>query len=152
MKFENQIDLSAAKDAVFAFVADQRNNPKWNYYVVEVIQEKGDGPAVGARYFQRRKTDSQHTEITWMESGKSLTVETVEGEPTFRRHFEFRKTQGGTRLVDSWDLTTEYPTMLELFAALRIKRAVASNLEKLRQLLEVGEVQLQDGRLFSIEN
>jgi hypothetical protein len=150
MKFENQIDLLVARDAVFAFVADQRNIPLWNYYVVDVVQESGNGPAVGARYLQTRKTDSQHTAITRMEAGNSLTVETVEGAPVVRRHIEFRQTRRrGTRLFDSWDLETGYPGVLELFAVRRIRRAVASNLQKLKHLLEDGEVQLQDGRVVS---
>lgn len=150
MKFENEIDLSVATDAVFAFVADQRNIPLWNYYVVDVRQESGDGPALGARYFQRRKSDSHHTAITRMETGKSLTVETVDGAPVFWRHIEFRQTRRGTRLIDSWDLATGYPAALELFAVRRIRRAVASNLEKLKQLLENGAVELQDGRRVSV--
>ena len=150
MRFENEIDLSVARDDVFAFVADQRNIPKWNYYVLDVRQERGDGPAVGARYFQRRKTDSHHTAITGMAPGESLTVETVEGAPVFRRNIEFRQTRRGTRLVDRWELTSGYPGVLELFAVRRIRRAVASNLEKLKQLLEEGTVELQDGRRVSV--
>ena len=100
MKFANEIDLSVARDAIFAFVADQRNIPLWNYYVLDVRQERGDGPAVGARYVQRRKTDSHHTAITGMEPGERLTVETVEGAPVFRRHIEFRQTRRGTRQID----------------------------------------------------
>jgi hypothetical protein len=150
MKFENRIELSVATGAVFAFVADQRNIPLWNYYVVDVRQQSGDGPAVGARYFQRRKTDSHHTAITRLDPGKSLTVETVDGAPVFRRHIELRPTRRGTRLLDSWDLTTGYPVVLELLAVRRIRRAVASNLEKLKQLLEDGAVELQDGRRVSV--
>lgn len=150
MRFENEIDLSVARDDVFAFVADQRNIPKWNYYVLDVRQERGDGPAVGARYVQRRKTDSHHTAITGMAPGESLTVETVEGAPVFRRNIEFRQTRRGTRLVDRWELTSGYPGVLELFAVRRIRRAVASNLEKLKQLLEEGTVELQDGRRVSV--
>ena len=86
-----------------------------------------------------------------MDPGKSLTVETVEGAPVFRRHIEFRETRRGTRLVDSWDLTTGYPAALELFAVRRIRRAVASNLQKLKQLLEDGAVELQDGRVVSVD-
>lgn len=150
MKFENEIDISVGKDNVFAFVADQCNIPKWNYYVMDVRQVSGNAPAVGARYFQRRRTDSHHTAITQMDPGKSLTVETVDGAPIFRRHIVFRQIEGGTRLVDSWDLETGYPSALELLASGRIRRAVASNLEKLKQLLEDGAVQLQDGRVVSV--
>jgi len=150
MRFGNEIDLSVATDAAFAFVADQRNIPLWNYFVVDVIQKSGDGPAVGARYFQRRNTDSHHTAITQMEPGKSLTVETVDGAPVFRRHIEFLQTQDGTRLADTWDITTGYPGVFERFAVRRIRRAVASNLEKLKRLLETGAVELQDGRRVSL--
>ncbi|MFB9149189.1 SRPBCC family protein [Roseovarius ramblicola] len=150
MRFENQIDLSVPRDTVFAFVADQRNIPLWNDYVVDVRQESGDGPAVGARYFQTRKTDSQHTEITSMDAGNSLTVETVEGAPVARRHIGFRPTGRGTRLFDSWDLETGYPGVIAFFAVRRIRRAVASNLEKLKHLLEDGEVQRQEGRLVTV--
>jgi hypothetical protein len=150
MRFENEIDLSVARDDVFAFVADQRNIPKWNYYVLDVRQERGDGPAVGARFFQRRKTDSHHTAITGMAPGESLTLETVEGAPVFRRNIEFRQTRRGTRLIDSWDLATGYPAALELFAVRRIRRTVAANLEKLKHLLEEGTVELQDGRCVSV--
>ena len=71
MKFANETDLSVARDAVFAVVADQRNIPLWNYYVVDVRQERGDGPAVGARCFQQRKTDSHHTAIIGMDPGET---------------------------------------------------------------------------------
>ncbi|MFB9148903.1 SRPBCC family protein [Roseovarius ramblicola] len=150
MKFENRIDIAVATDAVFAFVADQRNIPLWNYYVVDVVQETGNGPAVGARYLQTRKIDSQHTAITQMETGKSLTVETVAGAPVVRRRIAFRQTRGGTRLFDRWGIETGYPRVLELVAVRRIRRAVASNLEKLKCLLEEGAVQLQDGRAVSV--
>lgn len=135
MRFENQIDINMAMDAVFAFVADQRNNPKWNYYVMDVAQERGDGPAVGARYLQTRKSDSQRTAITQLEAGHSLTIESVESAPAFRRHIDFQRIQAGTRLVDSWELMTGYPKLLEVFAVRRIRRAVASNLSILKTLL-----------------
>ena len=151
MRFANEIDLSVARDDVFAFVADQRNIPLWNYYVTGVVQERGNGPAVGARYYQTRQTDSQHMAITLLSPGESLTVETVDGTPVVRRHIAFRQTRRGTRLIDSWDLATGYPGVLELFAVRRIRRAVAANLEKLKQLLEEGAVQLQDGRSVSVD-
>lgn len=151
MKFANEIDLSVARDDVFAFVADQRHIPLWNYYVVDVRQERGNGPAVGARYHQTRKTDSQITEITQMAPGESLTVETVAGTPVVRRHIAFRQTRRGTRMIDSWNLATGYPAALELFAVRRIRRAVAANLEKLKHLLETGAVELQDGRRISVD-
>lgn len=52
MRFQNEIDGLVGKAAVFAFMAGQRNIPKWNYYVVDVRHERGNGPAVGSRYLQ----------------------------------------------------------------------------------------------------
>jgi len=64
MTFQNVIEIQASISDVFAFVADMRNMPKWNYFVTGVTQENGDGPELGARYYQTRKTDRQRYEIT----------------------------------------------------------------------------------------
>lgn len=150
MRFRNQIDIQAPREAVFSFVADQRNNPKWNYYVTNVTQEHGDFPALGARYQINRKTDRQCVAITSFVSEKSLTVETVEGGPVFRRNIECLPVSNGTLMIDTWELRTGFPGFLEIFAVRRVRRAVGQNLELLKELLETGSVQLQDGRLSSI--
>ena len=59
MKFQNVIEIKAPVTEVFEFVADMRNTPKWNYFVTRVIQESGNGPVPGARYYQTRQTDNQ---------------------------------------------------------------------------------------------
>jgi hypothetical protein len=55
----------------------------------------------------------------------------------------------GTIVLDQWKLDTRRPTLLEKLAAGRIKSAVAENLGKLKELLEVGRVTLQDGRVIT---
>jgi len=47
MKFQNVIEIKTPVTEVFEFVADMRNTPKWNYFVTRVIQENGNGPALG---------------------------------------------------------------------------------------------------------
>lgn len=149
MKFENAIEINAPIDEVFEFVADMRNTPRWNYYVTRVVQEYGDGPALGARYHQTRKSDEQRYEISQYEQGNSLTVETLPGSsPEFKRHMRFEPVTGGTRVIDQWSLHTGYPGLLENLAGGRIRNAVAENLVKLKELLEVGRTQLQDGRMM----
>ncbi|WP_109565912.1 SRPBCC family protein [Jannaschia seohaensis] len=150
MKFRNQIDIKVPPEVAFVFVADQRNNPKWNYYVTRVTQERGDAPGLGARYRIHRKTDKQTFAITFFKSGDSFTVETVEGRPIFHRNIEFQTVPIGTRLIDTWELRTGFPYFLEIFAVGRVRRAVGENLKMLKELLEVGSVRLQDGRLSSI--
>lgn len=146
MKFQNVIEIQGATNDVFEFVADMRNMPKWNYFVMGVTQENGDGPKLGAPH-QTRKTDRQRYEIIRYEPEKSLTIKTIPGSsPMFERHLRFEAVANGTRLIDEMSLCTGYPKMLERLVVGRIRRAVAENLGKLKELLEHGQTQLQDGR------
>jgi uncharacterized membrane protein len=132
---------------VFEFVADMRNMPKWNYFVTRVTQENGDGPELGTSYHQTRKTDSQRYEIIHYEPRQSLTIKTIPGSTLmFERHLRFEAVANGTRLIDKMSLRTGYPGILERLVVGRIRRAVAENLGKLKELLEYGQTQLQDGR------
>jgi adenine deaminase len=54
---------------------------------------------------------------------------------------------GGTTLVDEWTIDTGLPWPIAGLARGPIRSAVATNLEKLRELLEVGETRLPDGRI-----
>ena len=147
MKFQNVIEVQAPINDVFEFVADMRNMPKWNYYVTKVTQENGDGPKLGACYYQTRKTDSQRYEIIHYEPEQSLIIKTIPGSsPIFERHIRFEATANGTRLIDEMMLHTGYPGILERLFVGRTRRAVAENLGKLKELLEFGQTQLQDGR------
>jgi uncharacterized membrane protein len=147
MKVQNEIEIQASINDVFEFAADMRNIPKWNYFVTKVVQEKGNGPERGARYYQTRKTDSQRYEIIHYEPWQGLIIKTIQGSSlTFERHMSFEPTANGTRLFDKMTLSTGYPGILERLAVQRIRRAVAENLGKLKELLEHGQTQLQDGR------
>jgi len=147
MKFQNDIEIRESIHDVFEFVADMRNMPKWNYFVTGVTQENGDGPKLGARYSQTRKTNRQRYEIIRYEPGQSLTIKTTPGSlPMFERHLRFEAVANGTRLIDEMRLRTSYPGILERLVVGRIRRAVAENLGRLKELLEHGETQLQDGR------
>ncbi len=151
MKFQNIIEIKAPVTDVFEFVADMRNTPKWNYFVTRVTQENGNGPASGARYHQIRQTDSQRYEITHYEQGQSLIVQTLpDSLLVFNRHLQFESIADGTRLIDQMSLHTRYPGILERLAVGSIREAVAKNLGKLKELLENGQTQLQDGRIINI--
>jgi hypothetical protein len=54
-----------------------------------------------------------------------------------------------TRLTDKWQLDMGLPKLLEPLAAKRAKSGVRENLVKLKELLELGRVTLQDGRSFT---
>ena len=151
MKFQNVIEIKAPVTEVFEFVADMRNTPKWNYFVTRVIQESGNGPVPGARYYQTRQTDNQRYEITHYEQGQSLTVQTLPGSSLmFKRHLRFESIAAGTRLIDQMSLRTRYPGILERLVVGIVRKAVAENLGKLKELLENGQTQLQDGQVINL--
>lgn len=65
-------------------------------------------------------------------------------------HFTFDSEGSGTRLTDTWEFNTGMNRLFEGIAQYRIKAAVAANLGKLKELLETGRVQLQDGRVVTV--
>jgi hypothetical protein len=62
----------------------------------------------------------------------------------------FESKETGTLIIDRWKLETGKPALLERFAVQSIRSAVHENLTKLKQLMEEGQVILQDGRKSSL--
>ncbi len=57
---------------------------------------------------------------------------------------------GTTRVRDDWKLDTGRSALLEWLGMRTVKSAVAENLAKLKELLEEGQVVLQDGRQVTL--
>ena len=148
IEFENTIRINRHVDDVFAFLADFENIPKWNYYVYEV-RELSNGPSgIGTTYHQIRKADEQDYRITELERNQKVAVKTLpESKPGLEMIFTLHEEGGATVIKDEWKLETGLPTLAERLGAGRIRSAVAENLAKLKELLEEGQVVLQDGRL-----
>jgi len=150
IRFQNSLTIDRPVGEVFAFVSDFENMPKWNYFVQEVVQ-LGRGPrGVGTTYRQTRRTDTQRYSITEYDPDCRVTVETVSPAPALWMRFTFEPVGDATRLTDEWELETGLNALFERLGAGRVKSAVAENLRKLKQLLETGEVRLQDGRTVDL--
>jgi uncharacterized membrane protein len=148
IRFENTIDIHCPIEKVFRFVADFENIPKWNYYVTQVRQATSGDADVGTIYHQVRKEDAQDFQIAAYQPYRMVAVRTIEGSaPAFARTFTFEEVNNNTRIVDIWELETGHNRLVEALGKGRISAAVADNLGKLKQLLETGETQLQDGRV-----
>jgi carbon monoxide dehydrogenase subunit G len=147
LEFENSIRINRPIAEVFAFLVDLENLPKWNYYVLEVTK-RSDGPIrIGTTYRQVRKTDEQDLRITELEPNHTLTVQTVlPSSPSLEMRFRLDAEADTTLIRDAWKLDTGVPALFERLGARRIQSAAAENLSKLKELLEVGRVVLQDGR------
>ena len=151
IEFESSIRIDRSITDVFPFVADQRNNPKWNYFVVDV-KKTSNGPVdVGTTFHQTRKTDAQDLRVAALDPNRSVEIETIPPSmPALRRWIEFRDENGGTVLIDRWKLDTGRAQLLERLGAGRIKSAVQENLGKLKELLQSGATTLQDGRSVAL--
>jgi len=147
LEFENTIRIDRPVDDVFAFLANFENIPKWNYYVLEVRQLSESPIGVGTTYHQVRKSDEQDLQIIEFEPDRTVAVKTLpQSSPSFERKFTLYEVGDTTRIRDQWKLDTGRPAILERFARGRVKSAVSENLAKLKELLEEGQVVLQDGR------
>lgn len=145
--FDNSIVIDRPVEEVFAFVADFENVPKWNYYVRKVTRTTPDQTGLGATYHQVRQSDVQDYRVIKYEPNEKVVVKTLPpSQPAFEMRFTFEPTGNRTRILDEWELDTGRPEILERLAAGRVKGAVKENLQKLKELLETGSVDLQDGR------
>jgi uncharacterized membrane protein len=147
LKFVNTIDINRPIAEVFNFLANFENIPKWNYYVLEVTKVSDGRIGIGTTYHQIRKTDEQDFRITSLEPNQTVAIKTLpQSSPSFEMRYSLHTKGDTTRIRDEWNLETGLPVLVEKLAAGNIKAAVAENLMKLKELLEVGEVMLQDGR------
>jgi hypothetical protein len=146
--FENSIIINQPVYDIFNFIANFENTPLWNYSVREVIRLT-DGPTgAGTIFHQIRKTDEQTYRVIEFERDRSITIRTTpDSQPAFVARYQFEPVNGqSTRLTNIWHLDLGIKPIIERLAKRRIASAFSENLDKLRELLEVGAVVLQDNR------
>lgn len=151
IEFQNTIEIERPAKEVFDFLARFENLPKWNYFVLEV-KKTSEGPVgVGATYHQIRKTDEQVFRVIEFDPNHTLALKTIPpSTPELEMRFTLQAEDGRTKVIDEWKLDTGRPALLERLFAGRVKSAVKENLGKLKQLLETGQVTLQDGRTATL--
>jgi uncharacterized membrane protein len=151
VRFENEISIERPVEEVYKFVADLENLPKWNYYIEDVSKTSPAPKTNGTEYHQVRKGDAQDLRVKEHIPNRLLIIETIPpSRPELRREMVFQPESGSTQLLDTWNLDLGLPTFIEKISANRVRSAVQENLEKLKILLETGQVTLQDGRLVRI--
>jgi carbon monoxide dehydrogenase subunit G len=142
--FENTVTIRRAVEDVFAFLADFENIPTWNYAIVETKKTSPGPVGVGTTYRQLRSIPSRREEgflVTSFEPTSRLEVHGDIGPFTATISYLLAPTDDGTRLTNVVDLESASGTLrlAAPLAASRVKRAVAANLDTLKQLLETGE-------------
>lgn len=147
ISFQNEITIDRRPGEVFDYLADFTHIPQWNYWVRSVRQTTPDPIGIGTTYHQIRRDDQQRYNITEHTPPNRLTVQTLHGDhPAFRRTMSLEADGNATLLVDDWELDSGHPAVLQRLLAGKAREGVADNLARLRELLERGHTQLQDGR------
>jgi uncharacterized protein YndB with AHSA1/START domain len=131
---------------VFAFISDPENLPRWNYYVIACTKLDAGLARVGSSYRLVRKSDTRVFSVTEFKQDQRLVIRFRAPTPPLEIRLTVESTGSGTRLTDQWELGG-IAGFVGGFAVAPIKRAVVENLGKLKQLLETGRTQLQDGRV-----
>lgn len=127
---------------VFAYLADFEKVPRWNYAIAET-RKVSEGPVgVGTEYRQVRSIPSPSEEtfrVTEFEPYARLSVAGTFGPFSGTITYVLEPSDEGTRLTNEMDLRgSGAARLLGPLAGNRVKRAVAENLERLKELLEAG--------------
>jgi hypothetical protein len=141
--FESTVTIRRPVEDVFGFLADFENVPAWNYAIVETRKVSPGPVGVGTTYRQTRsvpRRSEEGFEVTVFEPPSRLEVHGEIGPFRARVSYALEPTGDGTRLTNAVELRSS--GLLRLAAPLataRVKRAVAANLDVLRQVLERGD-------------
>jgi len=140
MRFVNTITIDRAPSAVFAYLAEFENVPRWNYAIAET-RKVTDGPVgVGARYLQMRTipTHSEETfEVVEFEPDRRLVIRGQIGPFSGDIAYVLEGAADATDLTNTCDLRAHGPlSVVAPLATRRVQAAVAANLDVLRQILE----------------
>jgi polyketide cyclase/dehydrase/lipid transport protein len=141
--FENTVTIRKAVEDVFAFLADFENIPTWNYAIVETKKTSRGPVGVGTTYRQLRSIPSRSEEgfeVTVFEPTGRLEIHGDIGPFTATIGYLLAPTEDGTRLTNVVDLESASGPLrlLAPLATSRVKKAVAANLDTLKQRLETG--------------
>ena len=140
IRFENAVSIDRRTEDVFAFLADFRNVPRWNYAIVETRQVSEGPVGVGTRYRQHRsvpRPSEEELEITTFDPPARLGFRGTLGPFSAEVDYRLEPDDDGTRLTNEMRLQPRGPlALVGKLAAGRVGDAVASNLLALKQILE----------------
>ena len=136
---ENSVVIDKPRSAVFAFVADHENDPKWRPGVADIKRASGEGQ--GAIYTQGmkgpmgRRIDADF-EVTAYQPDTLLAFRTLAGPVRPEGSYRFEDADGGTRVTFS--LNASLGGMQKLMSPMVSKsmRGEVAALDNLKRVLE----------------
>ena len=140
MRFTNTITIDRPQDAVFAYLADLENLPRWNYAIQETRKVSAGPVAVGSRFQQVRTVPvrrEESLEVIEYDAGRTLTVRGTLNSLPARLSYVLEPNGRATVLTNTVELATRGPlTLVAPLAGRQVRSAVAANLEVLKGILE----------------
>ena len=140
MRFSNTITIDRPASAVFAYLAELENLPRWNYAISEARKLTSGPTRVGSTYLQVRtlpRPSEGTLEVTEFEPDRRLTIQGAFGPLSGQATYVLEPAGDVTNLTNAMDLNAK--GALRLVAPLatgRVSAAVAENLTKLKGILE----------------
>ncbi len=143
--FQNTVTIARPADAVFAFLADLRNIPEWNYAIERTVPTSPGPAGVGATYRQTRtipRRSEENLRVIVFEPPGRLAIRGQLGPFQATTSYLLQPAAGGTRLTNTVELEPISALLRPLGPLVlpRIKTAVAGNLATLKELLETGRL------------
>lgn len=141
MKFENSIVINKPIEEVFTYLAQLEHLPEWNYAIKRTVNTAPGNIGVGAKYLQERTLPRPTTEelvVAAYEPSRLLEVSGTFGP--FKGMSSYRLVSiddQKTRLQN--EIILDVRGAMRLLApvgAMKIKAAVAQNLQVLKHILE----------------
>jgi hypothetical protein len=141
--FQNTVTIRRPVEDVFAFLADFENVPKWNKAILWTRKTSPGPVGVGTTYRQARtvpSTSEEGFEVTGFEPPRRLEVHGDIGPFAATIGYLLAPMGDSTQLTNAVDLAPSSGALrlLAPLAALRVKAAVAANLDTLTRILETG--------------
>ena len=138
---ETSIEIRRPVEAVFAFVADPRNEPQWEATVKEVRVTPDGPPAVGTKVtkvgsFLGVKLEATN-EITALEPNRSLSFKGSSGPASMEATMYFEAVGEGTHLSFTSQIEPGglFKMAGSLFAS-QAKKQLETDLQRLKEVLE----------------
>ncbi len=151
MLIKNDIHICRTREQVYDFLRDFRNIPEWNYYVKRVFATGFNH--TGVVYRQERLNDEQNFEVLEAVPHEKIVIRTLPGQNiSFIHEFTLECDHWGQCIVhDRFYLDTGHTGFFQALFKKKLKKAVRQNLNKLKILLDPGQVKLQDGTVKTLK-
>jgi hypothetical protein len=141
-RYQAAIEIKAAPDEVFAYVADLRRHNEWAAQPIVIESGSADIAAIGARASSRAHQFGRHNqnELVVMENDppRRFAFEASGREGRFLHSFDLEPTAAGTRLTKTLLVINANPVialLMPLFAIIT-PRALAGDVGRIKAKLE----------------